>query len=39
VRECERWLASNEVDDNSFCPNARMFSALKIICDDIAQKH
>lgn len=26
---CERWLQSNEEGDNSFCPNAKVFEALK----------
>ena len=36
VDECERWLAGKEDGDNGFCPNARVFNALKIICDDVA---
>lgn len=36
VDECERWLAGKEGGDNTFCPNARVFNALKIICDDVA---
>ena len=35
VNECERWLAGNEESDNVFCPNAKVFKALKIIRDDI----
>lgn len=26
---CARWLASNEEGDNIFCPNVKVFSALK----------
>lgn len=26
---CERWLQSGEEGDNSFCPNAKVFEALK----------
>ena len=26
---CERWLAGNEAGENDFCPNARVFEALK----------
>ncbi len=26
---CERWLQGNEKGDNSFCPNAKVFEALK----------
>jgi hypothetical protein len=26
---CERWLQSNEQGDNSFCPNAPVFEALR----------
>ena len=26
---CERWLAGNEEGDNIFCPNEKVFSALK----------
>ncbi len=26
---CERWLRKNEEDDNSFCPNAKVFEVLK----------
>jgi len=26
---CERWLASEEVGGNTFCPNAKVFEALK----------
>jgi hypothetical protein len=37
VNLCERWLAGNEDCDNGFCPNARVFNELKIICDDVAQ--
>ncbi len=29
---CERWLAGEEDGDNDFCPNARVFDALKTIC-------
>jgi hypothetical protein len=29
---CERWLAGDEHGDNDFCPNAKMFDALKVIC-------
>ena len=27
---CERWLKSNDKDDNSFCPNSKVFEILKI---------
>lgn len=36
IDECERWLAGNEDGDNVFCLNARVFNALKTVCDDIA---
>ena len=39
VNECERWLAGKEDGDNVFCPNAEVFNALKIICDDITNNH
>jgi hypothetical protein len=26
---CERWLAADEVSDNDFCPNAKVFDLLK----------
>jgi hypothetical protein len=26
---CERWLRGDEEGDNAFCPNARVFEALK----------
>jgi hypothetical protein len=39
VDECKRWLAGKEAGDNTFCPNAEVFKALKIICDDIANNH
>jgi hypothetical protein len=29
---CERWLAGDEHGDNDFCPNAKVFDALKVIC-------
>lgn len=29
VSLCERWLAGDEVCDNAFCPNARVFNELK----------
>lgn len=39
VDECERWLADKEDGDNSFCPNAKVLKALRVICDDIANNH
>jgi hypothetical protein len=29
---CERWLAGDEHGDNNFCPNAKVFDALNVIC-------
>ena len=26
---CERWLNSDDKDDNSFCPNSKVFAILK----------
>jgi len=34
---CERWLAGDEHGDNDFCPNAKVFDALKVICSDDAR--
>jgi len=28
---CERWLAGDEVGENDFCPNAKVFETLKRI--------
>jgi hypothetical protein len=33
---CERWVAGEEDGDNDFCPNAKVFDALKMICAAIA---
>jgi len=35
---CERWLAGEEDGDNDFCPNAKVFDALKMICAAVAQR-
>ena len=32
VGECEPWLAAGERRGNDFCPNAKVFEALKVIC-------
>ena len=39
VNECERWIAGNDDSDNVFCPNVRVFGALRIVCDDVANNH
>ena len=33
---CERWLAGDEVGDNYFCPNAKVFESLRRTIDAAA---
>jgi hypothetical protein len=35
VDECEQWLAGNRGGENDFCPNAKVFNALRIICAEV----
>ena len=36
---CERWLARKEDGDNTFCPAAKVFHELKIVCDEAANNY